>query len=444
MKKGKLCIRRGIYYRLYDNKCYVWNTRNQKQYVFNSVVYEILELIKLHIELRIEDVIQKFSSKYSESELEVTNVFVPFLESLQGEGIISIESKYNSIDIEQEVSQTFADKKILFSVLFETTYKCNERCQHCYVDSSCYEERKELSTCEVKHIIDNLYRANVGEITFSGGEFFARNDAVEIIEYASQKSFLINIFSNGTLLNSDMILRIARCDIRSYHTSLYGSTAETHDKITGIPGSFEKTIHTLKAFSELGVSTCVKTTMMTSNAHEYDGLLRLCQELKCEIQVGLSIMPTMLKNNMNAKFRLDIDELREITIKEMNRFDTRSVEKLELEEKGICSAGYSSITINPYGDILICTGIPIVLGNAVVDEIVELWNSSTLLLEWRKKTVMDISCMKTCQYAEYCSFCPAQAYLETGNCFGKYEEACMLAKTQYQTEEVKTYGEQGT
>lgn len=117
---------------------------------------------------------------------------------------------------------------------------------------------------------------------------------------------------------------------------------------------------------------------------------------------------------------------------------------MELEEKGICSAGYSSITINPYGDILICTGIPIVLGNAVVDEIVELWNSSTLLREWRKKTVMDISCMKTCQYAEYCSFCPAQAYLETGNCFGKYEEACMLAKTQYQTEEVKMYGEQGT
>lgn len=440
MENSKLYIGHGIYYRLYDNKCHVWDTRNRKQYIFNSIVHDILELIKLHTVMTTEELIQEISRKYVGSKVEITQALSSFLSRLQEEGIIRAKSQQNSVDIEQAVSQTFANKRILFSALFETTYKCNERCQHCYVDSSCHEHRKEVSTYEMKKIVDNLHRANVGEITFSGGEFFTRTDAVEIIEYASQKDFLINIFSNGTLLNSEKILRIAKCNIRSYQTSLYGATAETHDKITGIPGSFEKTICVLDTFDSLGVSTCIKTTMMNNNAYEYEDLIQLCKDLNSEIQVGLSIMPTMLKNNSNAKFRLNNEELLKINLEEMKRFGQRRIEKLEIEAKGICNAGFSSITINPYGDILICTGIPTVLGNALSDEIVELWNSSTLLQEWRKKTVMDISCMKDCRYAEYCSFCPAQAYLETGDCFTKYEEACMIAKTQFQTEEVLMSG----
>lgn len=44
---------------------------------------------------------------------------------------------------------------------------------------------------------------NVVEVTFTGGDLFVREDTFEILEYAFQKGFAINIFTNGTLLKDE-------------------------------------------------------------------------------------------------------------------------------------------------------------------------------------------------------------------------------------------------
>jgi len=60
---------------------------------------------------------------------------------------------------------------IPLSVHIDVTYRCNERCVHCYLD---HDDKGEMTTQEIKNILDQLAEAGVFFLVFSGGEVFMR------------------------------------------------------------------------------------------------------------------------------------------------------------------------------------------------------------------------------------------------------------------------------
>ena len=60
-------------------------------------------------------------------------------------------------------------KNLPLNVHFDLTYRCNERCVHCYLD---HEDYGEVTTAEVKRVLDELATAGTLFLTFSGGEIF--------------------------------------------------------------------------------------------------------------------------------------------------------------------------------------------------------------------------------------------------------------------------------
>lgn len=429
----KFSLNKGICFRKYGNKCYVWDVPNKNEYIFNNIVYRILCIISNKKILYFDEFMGILSEKYDISDCsDDIKKFIQYLIE------VNILHSYisNNMSIDDTISQQVYENKYLFSALFELTYKCNEKCVHCYVDSYFSNEKKEISTIDAKKVIDNLYHANVAEITFSGAEIFSRKDSLDIIEYASQKGFLIDIFSNATLLDSDSILRLAQCNIKSFHASIYGSNAKLHDSITGISGSFDKTVEVLKILNNLGITTCIKTTVMKENSQDYSNLIKLGESLGCDIQVGMSIIPTMKKNTQHLKHRANKSELLLINMEECKRYNRETKEVSNDLDTSICNAGHSHISINPYGEVVLCVGFDVPIGNAVTDDILDLWNNSDFLVDWRRKTKRDINCQENCELAPYCSFCPAQAYLETDSYIEKYNEACTLAEIEKETREV--------
>ena len=43
------------------------------------------------------------------------------------------------------------EQRVPLSVQFDLTYRCNERCVHCYLD---HDDHGELTTAEVKDVLD--------------------------------------------------------------------------------------------------------------------------------------------------------------------------------------------------------------------------------------------------------------------------------------------------
>lgn len=91
----------------------------------------------------------------------------------------------------------------LYSVIFEITPKCNFNCVHCYLHD--HHASGELSYDEIIEIIDILYEKEVLFLTFTGGDIFTRKDFLDIYLYAKKKGFIIELYTNGALINDQII-----------------------------------------------------------------------------------------------------------------------------------------------------------------------------------------------------------------------------------------------
>src|SRR5438034_10978147 len=80
------------------------------------------------------------------------------------------------------------------SVQLDLTYRCNERCVHCYLD---HNDHGEMTTTEIKHLLDEMAEAGVFILTLSGGEIMLRKDFFEILEHARQLMFCVKLKTNA-------------------------------------------------------------------------------------------------------------------------------------------------------------------------------------------------------------------------------------------------------
>src|SRR5271154_5301267 len=94
---------------------------------------------------------------------------------------------------------------IPLSVQVDLTYRCNERCVHCYLD---HEDHGEMTTGEIKNLLDQLAAAGVFFLTLSGGEILLRKDFFEILEYARGLLFCVKLKTNAVLIRERQADRI--------------------------------------------------------------------------------------------------------------------------------------------------------------------------------------------------------------------------------------------
>ncbi|HJN72698.1 MAG TPA: SPASM domain-containing protein [Myxococcota bacterium] len=97
------------------------------------------------------------------------------------------------------------------------TLQCNLSCVMC---TTCYDLPDELSTAEVKGLIDQAALWGVKVFNPLGGELFMRGDLEELLEYACHKDFTITITTNGTLINKRRAETIARIPPHALHINI--------------------------------------------------------------------------------------------------------------------------------------------------------------------------------------------------------------------------------
>ena len=105
----------------------------------------------------------------------------------------------------QEMSAKALQQQVPLSVQLDLTYRCNERCVHCYLD---HEDYGEMTTVEIKKLLDELAEANVFFLTMSGGEILMRKDFFEILEYARALLFCVTLKTNAVLIRERQAERI--------------------------------------------------------------------------------------------------------------------------------------------------------------------------------------------------------------------------------------------
>src|ERR1700720_3056489 len=87
--------------------------------------------------------------------------------------------------------------EIPLNVQLDLTYRCNERCVHCYLD---HEDHGEMTLSEIKTLLDQLAEAGVFFLTLSGGEVLMRMDFFDILRHARKLMFNVKVKTNGFMI----------------------------------------------------------------------------------------------------------------------------------------------------------------------------------------------------------------------------------------------------
>lgn len=122
----------------------------------------------------------------------------------------------------------------------EITQNCNLICRHCYEESSRTERKPEMRFEDFTCIVDQLVQMGVKSIQLVGGEPLMHSKIIQMIDYVYGKFSYIEIYTNGTLLNDDLLELIKTKDI-SLAMSYYSEKSAIHDYVTRTPGSLKLT-----------------------------------------------------------------------------------------------------------------------------------------------------------------------------------------------------------
>jgi MoaA/NifB/PqqE/SkfB family radical SAM enzyme len=207
----------------------------------------------------------------------------------------------------------------------ETTYRCNLNCVHCYVNEpaeSREERERELSLERLKGLVDEIVAEGTLFVLFTGGEVLVRPDFPELYLYARSKGLLVTIFTNGTMITDRIADLFAEHPPDKVEISLYGMTKETYDRVTRVPGSFEKCLAGIRRLVERGVPTTLKTMALTWNHHEIEEMEAYAKSLGLVFRFDSSLNPRVdCGANRNSELQLDPERALELDLGSPERME---------------------------------------------------------------------------------------------------------------------------
>lgn len=166
----------------------------------------------------------------------------------------------------------------------EITNACNLRCRHCYVGAG-DRLANELTTEELKAVIDQLTPFSDTPLVISGGEPVLRGDCMELVEYAAiERGLPVHLYSNAYKFPSRVAERLVAINEIGpgsvmLQVSLEGATPETNDAVRG-KGVFAEVSRTVQELRRLGLNRrlVLLICLTSSNIHEVQDMIRLAED----------------------------------------------------------------------------------------------------------------------------------------------------------------------
>jgi MoaA/NifB/PqqE/SkfB family radical SAM enzyme len=143
---------------------------------------------------------------------------------------------------------------------------------------------KDLSTAQAKDLIEQLADLGRGQpfmpvLVFSGGEPLCREDLFGLVSQAHTAGIIPALATNGTLIDAAVAQHIVDSGIVRVAVSLDGATAEVHDKLRQLDGSFERALEGIKHLREKNVPFQINITLTKHNAEQLEDIYELAESL---------------------------------------------------------------------------------------------------------------------------------------------------------------------
>jgi len=355
-----------------------------------------------------------------------------------------VSKKWDEL-IQQFLKVSLKKKEVIVSN-FELTARCNLQCKMCYVCRPANDKLakdKELTTAQWIRLAEEARDAGLLFLTLTGGEVFLREDFRIIYEKLTKLGFIIKIYTNGTLMTPDIINWLATMPPKEVSITLYGTSRETYQKVTGNAEGFDKAVQAIDTLRAKGIQTEIKTTVIHANMHEYKQLIDFAEQRESRLGVVNYVSPRRegchsdpLGNRLSPQelfqYERKITEYHQQVNAEADEIfsiisrgdEDHPLSKVDSTDAFKCSAGKCGVWVTWEGHLTTCGLLETPESNPAEKGFLAAWEEIK-----HKCTLIPVSkeC-RECQYQAYCDYCPAKLYRETGHYDQPAPYLCELAR----------------
>ncbi len=354
-----------------------------------------------------------------------------------------------------------AKKRVPITGQFELTARCNLRCKMCYVSKPSNDKnaiKLEHSANDWIHLAEEAHSCGMLYLLLTGGEVFLLKDFKTIYENIASMGFNIDIYSNATLINKEVINWLKHTPPSVVSVTLYGGSPETYARVTGNPENFKKAAQGIDLLISEGITTEIKTTITNKNVSDFAKMAEFAEKRGLRLGVINYISPRRDRfNNSPQEERLSPQKLAQIESYISNYYRKKQEENAEkfqnkllnevslnynitpdkvidtanckpqnpnTSEPFYCGSSKYSFWVTWDGRMTPCSLMDIPYSLPFKNGFAPAWDK----LQKLSSTIPINTKCNNCSEKEYCQPCPAKLKNETGSYDKPAPYLCELAR----------------
>ena len=260
------------------------------------------------------------------------------------------------------------------------THKCQAKCVHCSADLFKDPKKSELTTDELKSVIDQSLALGCNIVIFTGGDPFCRPDLFELVQYVDKDKANMMMFTNGLGLTDDNVKQLAAAGMQSINISIDHIDPKVHNELRGIPRLYERALEGAARAREAGMLVGVSTyaTAEKINDGSLERLLQMAQNEGFHEVTVFDCIPSgkFLKNTdliLKPADRKKVVQLCDRFNKMDHPMGVICQSFINSPDSVGCFGSFSQFYMTGYGDINPCDFNPISFGNVKEKPLAQIW-----------------------------------------------------------------------
>jgi len=328
------------------------------------------------------------------------------------------------------------------NVYWEMTQACALACRHCRAEAMPSPHPRELSYDEGVAFLKQIpeFGDPMPQLILTGGDPLARADLYELIDEARKLSIGVSITPAATpALTREVLVRLKDHGVEGLGLSLDGSTADRHDSIRGVPGTFDRTVQAMRWAHELDMPLQVNTLAAAETADDVPAIYDLLKPLGVArwslfflISVGRGkvlqplspedgekLMNWVYDTSRAADFTVATTEAPSYRRVALERMRAEGMTGEQIKRSGAYRGfgirdGHGIMFVSNTGDICPAGFLPLVLGNVRQDRVADIYRNAPVFQSLHDPTQFEGRC-GYCEYHALCGGSRARAFEASGN-----------------------------
>ena len=328
------------------------------------------------------------------------------------------------------------------NIYWEMTQACALACRHCRAEAVPQAHPLELTFDEGVAFLRQIpeFGEPLPQLILTGGDPLARADLYELIDEARRLGIGVSITPAATpALTREVLVKLKEHTVEGLGLSLDGSTAERHDSIRGVPGTFDRTLQAIRWAQELGMPLQVNTLVAAETAPDAPAIYELLKpfgvarwSLFFLISVGRGkvlqpLLPEQAEHLMGWIYETSAGAPFTVATTEAPSYRRVALERLrgdgltgdQIKRNPAARGfgirdGHGIMFVSNTGDVCPAGFLPLAAGNVRRDRVTEIYRNGPLFRSLHDPMQFEGRC-GVCEYRALCGGSRARAYAATGN-----------------------------